>query len=122
MPILADTNIWVRHFRSANPRLTQLLEDNEILCHPVVIGELSMANLRSRKTLLGSLNRLERPSTASQKETHHLVERNMLYGCGLQWNDALLLASCILSGVHLWTHDRALARAAQRFGVSFDHC
>ncbi|YCM43875.1 PIN domain-containing protein [Verrucomicrobiaceae bacterium 227] len=119
MAILADTNIWVKHFRVANPLLGDLLEDNEILCHPIVIGELSMGNLARRELTICDFEALARPREASWDETRHLVESRQLYGKGLQWNDVTLLASCIISEVPLWTLDARLAHQAQLAGVCF---
>ncbi|MEJ6581147.1 MAG: PIN domain-containing protein [Akkermansiaceae bacterium] len=119
MAVLAHTNIWVKHFRSANPLLGDLLEDNEVLCHPVVIGELSMGNLAQRELTIRDFESLARPQEASWAETRHLVESRQLYGKGLQWNDVLLLASCLISNVPLWTLDARLAHQAELAGVGF---
>lgn len=119
MPVLVDTNIWVKHFRVGNRLLGDLLEDNEVLCHPVVIGELSMGNLARRELTIRDFEALARPLEASWDETRHLVESRQLYGKGLQWNDVILLASCIISNVPLWTLDLRLANQARLAGVGF---
>lgn len=119
MAVLVDTNLWIRHFRKGNELLNALLEDNEVLCHPVVIGELAMGNLPSRKLTILDFERLARPQEASWAETRHLVESRQLWGKGLQWNDVILLASCVISRVPLWTLDERLAQAAIEIGVSF---
>lgn len=119
MAVLVDTNIWIKHFREANPLLGDLLEDNEVLCHPVVIGELSMGNLRDREETIRDFCILAQPRRASWAETRHLVESCRLYGQGLQWNDVILLASCIVSEVSLWTLDQRLSHAAASAGVAF---
>src|SRR5688572_29285338 len=46
--ILADTSVWVDHFRRSNTRLGQLLVDGEVLCHPFVVGELACGFLTGR--------------------------------------------------------------------------
>jgi len=119
MAVLVDTNVWIKHFRNTNPLLGDLLEENEVLCHPVVIGELSMGNLANRDLVIRDFCALARPQEASWAETRHLVESRQLYGKGLQWNDVLLLASCIISQVPLWTLDLRLARQASLAGIGF---
>ena len=47
--ILADTTIWVDHFRSPEPELLAHLETREILMHSMVIGELACGNLRTER-------------------------------------------------------------------------
>lgn len=120
MAVLVDTNLWIRHFRKGNALLSALLEDNEVLCHPVVIGELAMGNLPNRKLTIMDFERLAKPQEASWAETRHLVETRELWGKGLQWNDVILLASCVISRVPLWTLDERLAEAAREIGVAFN--
>jgi len=117
--VLVDTNLWIKHFRQGNDLLNALLEDNEVLCHPVVIGELAMGNLPQRAQTLWDFEHLPRPKLASWQETRHLVESRQLYARGLQWNDVILLASAIVSRVPLWTLDSALAEAAREIGHAY---
>jgi predicted nucleic acid-binding protein len=39
--VLADTSVWIAHFRLANPVLQSLLATDQILCHPLIIIELA---------------------------------------------------------------------------------
>lgn len=36
--ILADTSVWVNHLRATDPILVSLLDDNQVVMHPMVIG------------------------------------------------------------------------------------
>ena len=56
---------------------------------------------------------------AEHDEVLTLVAYHRLWGSGVGWVDAHLLASALLSGVRLWTLDRPLARQAERLGVAF---
>lgn len=48
-----------------------------------------------------------------------MVERDGLFGTGVQYVDMHLLASArITSGCMLWTRDKRLHAAAKRFGVA----
>jgi predicted nucleic acid-binding protein len=39
--ILVDTAVWVDHLRNGNDALSGLLVKDEVVCHPMVIGELA---------------------------------------------------------------------------------
>ena len=39
----ADTSVWVDHLRRDRPRPAALLEEDRVLCHPFVSGELACA-------------------------------------------------------------------------------
>jgi hypothetical protein len=110
--ILVDTSVWVEHLRRGNPRLQSLLRDEEALCHPFVIGELACGNLRNRGEILSLLARLPQGRVAEQNEVLHLVETERLYGRGLGWVDAHLIASARITGCGLLTLDRPLQRVA----------
>lgn len=116
--ILVDTSVWVEHLRRGNARLVQLLDDERVVCHPFVIGELAMGSLRNRTEILDLLGRLPTAEVASHTEVLTLVERRHLTGAGLGWIDAHLLTSTILMGRRLWSLDHRLAAAAQRFDVA----
>ena len=115
--ILVDTSVWVDHLRRGNPRLASLLEEAQVLCHPFVIGELACGNLRNRREILRLLAALPAVPQADGSEVLHLVESHHLYGLGLGWVDAHLLASCLLSDSELWTLDEPLRAAARKLAV-----
>lgn len=118
-PVLVDTCVWVKHFRVQNPFLLRLLEDGEVLSHPLVVGELSMGCLKDRQQTLWSLSRLGRPPIATEAETMQMVEARRLWGRGIQWNDAQILASVVIGGVKLWTADARLAEISTEMGVAW---
>lgn len=118
-PILADANIWVHHWRTPNHRLVELTDAGRILTHPLVIGELSMGNLRMREATLWSLVRLGRPPLATDAETRQMVEGRRLWGRGIGWNDAKMLASVVIGGCLLWTRDRRLDEIAAELNVAW---
>ncbi len=120
MNVLADTNIWCRYFREGQDRLSSLIEYDFLAIHPLVIGELSVANLPSRNQTLIDLQAFPALRPASFAETHHLIELHKLWGKGLQWNDLAILASVIASdNVLLWTEDKRLAEMAGQFSVCY---
>jgi predicted nucleic acid-binding protein len=112
--ILADTSIWVDHFRQGNDELQRSLRDGSILMHPFVLGEIACGNLKRRTEALSDLMQLPSSTCAEHGEVLAFVEHEHLFGTGLSWIDAHLLASARLSGCQLWTLDVPLQRAATR--------
>lgn len=108
---LVDTSAWIDHLRAADARLSELLDENQVLVHPFVLGELACGTLRRRSEILGHLRQLPQASLARDEEVHHLLEAHRLEGKGLGWIDLHLLASARLHGVDLLTHDQRLRRA-----------
>jgi predicted nucleic acid-binding protein len=50
-----DTSVWIDHLRKVDKHLVQLLEKDQVLCHPFVIGELDCGNLENRSEILSAL-------------------------------------------------------------------
>ena len=118
--ILVDTSVWIDHLRSGNERLSQLLDSGRVLTHPFVIGELALGNLRDRAVVLEHLSNLPRASVATDEEVLHLVERHGLFGIGIGYVDAHVLAATRLAEDGLiWTLDKRLRAAASKLEVLF---
>ncbi|MBV9266345.1 MAG: PIN domain-containing protein [Acidobacteriaceae bacterium] len=118
MIILADTSVWVDHFRDGCPELAQRLIKGEILMHPWIIGELAMGNLQGRETVLSFLRLLPSVAPAGDGEASQLIESKRLWGRGLGWIDVHLLASALLANCRLWTFDKRLCSAAGELGLN----
>jgi len=117
--ILADTSVWIEHFRRGLPGFGEALNQNRILTHGVVIGELATGNLSKRKSTLDLLQRLPSIKAATANECLLFLESHHLYGQGIGWGDIQLLAAARLSKVMLWTSDKRLAEASRLLGVAF---
>ena len=117
--ILADTSVWVQHFRRGIPEFSAALGQRQISIHPVVLGELATGNLFKRLQTLTDLRRLPRALAGAVDEVLDFVETNLLYGRGLGWNDVQLLAAARLSGHSLWSLDSRLAAAASDLSVKY---
>ena len=115
--ILVDTSVWVQHLRRGDPRLVDLLEQELVVCHPFVIGELAMGSVKNRAASSRCLHRLPSTDVATHKDVLALVERRALHGAGLGWVDAHLLAAALLADTRLWTLDRGLAGAAHSVDI-----
>ena len=115
--ILVDTSVWIEHFRAGSERLKSLLFDEQALCHPFIIGELACGNLRRRSEILSMLKTLPQAHLVEHEELLGFIETHRLYGCGIGWVDAHLLASTLLTGCTVWTMDKPLRRTAIALNV-----
>jgi hypothetical protein len=118
MPVLVDTSIWVTHLAKGSGALRTLLEEAEVLCHPLIIGELACGTLRNRAEILSLLRELPQARLAEHDEVLQFIESRRLAGRGLGFIDTHLLASAVLSRSLLWTADKRLREAAAELGVS----
>jgi len=117
--ILVDTSIWVDHFRSGDAALANLLNAGSVLAHPFVIGEIALGHLKQRELVLRTLYELPQTTAATDSEVHAFIESEALFGFGIGYVDAHLLASVRLtSGVSLWTRDKKLAGIAERLKLT----
>ena len=116
--ILVDTSVWVDHLRSGDPRLAQLLDTEQVLTHPFVIGEIALGLLPQRGRILASLRYLPQVLVAAHEEVIAFIERHRLFGSGIGYVDAHLLAAIKLTaGTGLWTRDKSLRAAAERLAL-----
>ena len=119
--ILVDTSVWVDHMRANDKALTALLDTGMVLAHPFVIGELALGNLCQREIVLNALADLPRASVATDAEVLHFIERHALFGRGIGYIDAHLLAAVQLTaGAELWTNDKRLHGVAAQLGWAFE--
>lgn len=117
--ILADTSVWVQHFRRGVPEFAAALQDGQVSIHPVVLGELACGNLAKRAQTLAALRSLPRTQAGTTEECLDFIESHALHGRGIGWNDVQLLAAARLSGNPLWSLDTRLADAAVKLGVAY---
>ena len=119
--VLADTSVWVAHFRKPNPALQTMLSADQVLCHPMVLLEIACGTPPApRKRTLGDLRQLRSATVANTDETLALIEREQLQDSGCGAIDLLLLGSVLLtSDAVLWTLDKNLRTLAARFGIAF---
>ncbi|HEV8016258.1 MAG TPA: type II toxin-antitoxin system VapC family toxin [Stellaceae bacterium] len=117
--ILIDTSVWVDHLRANDGALATLLDTGMVLVHPFVIGELALGNLRQREIVLNALADLPHASVATDAEVLHFIERHALFGRGIGYIDAHLLAGVQLTaGAGLWTNDKRLHGVAVKLGLA----
>ena len=118
--ILVDTSIWIDHLRNKDGPLSDLLYRGEVLSHSFVTGELAMGSLGNRATLITDLTDLPQAMVASHDEVLEFIDSRRLFGLGLSFVDAHLLASTQLTPeTQLWTRDKRLHEAAIRLSLDF---
>lgn len=116
--ILVDTSVWIDHLHVKDERLTRLLADDEIGCHPLVVEELALGSIANRDVVIDLLSNLVQFPVLTHAELLHLVESRKLWGRGLSPVDAGLLGSTILvDAATLWTRDKRLRAACVDVGV-----
>lgn len=119
--ILVDTSVWIDHIRSADPRLQDFLQQEQVLSHPAVIGELALGRPKREAEVLGAMAKLPKADVATHDEVLVFIQRNALAGSGIGYTDAHLLASTRLTpDAALWSRDRRLLAAARRLGLDAD--
>lgn len=118
--ILADTSVWIDHFRKREPALIAALEAGQVLMHPFVVGELACGNLTNRVELLSLLRDLPPAPLATDAEALGFIDRHELMGRGIGYIDVHLLASVALAGhARLWTRGKRLAIVADSLKLEF---
>lgn len=117
--VLVDTSVWISHLRDDEARLNELLFEDQVVCHPFVIGELACGNLKHRREFLSLLTELPQTPELSHDEVLDFIDGYRLMGRGLGWVDVHLLASARLAETPLWSHDKALRAVASEMGVLY---
>ena len=116
--ILADTSVWIDHFRAGSSDLRSYLEQGLIATHPFIVGELALGLLKDRGKTLALLDHLPQVSVAQPSEVRTMIEARRLFGLGIGLTDAHLIASVFLNPpTLLWTHDKQLRRVADHLGI-----
>lgn len=118
--VLVDTVVWLDHFHRNDEHLSRLLESEQVVMHPMVIGELAMGNLANRQQILEDFGKLPEISVATHEEVLFFIERHQLMGTGVGYVDAHLIAACVLhEATQLWTRDRWMLEVADELDIAF---
>lgn len=121
MIVLADTSIWVDHFRRADTRFAGLLNHGDIVIHPFVVGELLLGGVPKGSDMLDDLNTLPKATVASNDEVQEFIVKRKLSGLGIGYVNAHLLASTSLTiEASIWTRDKRLLAAAKSLKLDAD--
>jgi predicted nucleic acid-binding protein len=117
--ILVDTSVWVDHLRKHEAGMRRLLGTGQVLAHPLVIGEIAMGSFKRRDLLLKELSDLPQAKVAADDEVLHFVSGHTLFGLGIGYIDAHLLAAVrLMPGTLLWTRDKRLSEIANKLHLA----
>jgi predicted nucleic acid-binding protein len=116
--ILADTSVWIDHFRAGNKELQRALNSGQIVIHPWIVAGLALGSLRDRAKTLAMLDLLPQVRVARMTELRLTIEARHLYNLGIGLTDAHLIAAVFLNPpTLLWTRDKQLRRVAESFAI-----
>ena len=119
--ILVDTSVWIDHFRKPDQRLQELLQNDEVAIHPLILMELALGSIANREEVISNLSLLPKAQVAELDELFTLIETRALYRKGIGITDLHLIASVLLEkSLLLWTRDRRLGEIASSFGIRSD--
>lgn len=113
--VLVDTSVWIRFLSNQKPyaaELDRLLDNDDVAGHDLIYGELLVGDPGGRKELLDAYDMMYRVPAVRHPEVVSFMRARKLYGQGIGWIDAHLLASALLAHVPLWTADARLATLA----------
>ncbi len=117
--VIVDTSVWINHFNSSDLDLVVLLDDNRVLMHDFVLGEIACGSLKARIQKLELLNDLPKSAVADISEVLFFIEKNKLMSKGIGFVDNHLLASASISKCKVWTYDKRLQLAAEQLKLSY---
>jgi predicted nucleic acid-binding protein len=118
--VLVDTSVWIRFFANRAPyaeHLDKLLEKNEVVGHPFVFGELLIGDRGGLARFLGDYAKMNQIGVVPHSDVVSFVQARRLFGRGVGWIDAHLLASATLGQLRLWSADSKLAAMAEELGL-----
>jgi predicted nucleic acid-binding protein len=120
--VLVDTSVWIRFLANRAPyaaELDRLLERDDAAGHELVYGELLIGDSGGRTRLLNSYDLIYCVPAIGHAEVVGFVRSHKLYGRGIGWIDAHLLASALVADTPLWTADDRLATLANELGIGY---
>lgn len=119
--ILADTSIWIAHFRANDSELARQLSLGQIAIHPFIVAELALGSLPERNRTLISLDLLPSVRVARLDEVRQMIESRRLFSLGIGLTDAHLIASVLITpSTLLWTRDKKLRSVAETLDIHVD--
>lgn len=116
--ILVDTSVWIDHLRAGDAELVRRLNAGQVLAHAFVLGELALGNLQRRETVLDAMRCLPQAVVARDEEVMQFIDRHRLFGLGIGYIDAHLLAAARLSDAAIWSRDKRLNAVCERLSLA----
>jgi predicted nucleic acid-binding protein len=120
--VLVDTSIWIRYLSNHFPEadhLDVLLDQEEVVGHELVYGELLVGDLGGRRQFLLSYRQIAQATTLKHSEVVEFVTARRLNGNGVGWIDVHLIASALIDGAKVWSADPRFRAMAGGLGVEY---
>jgi predicted nucleic acid-binding protein len=116
--ILVDTSVWIDHLRSADVKLQELLQNEQVLTHPFLRIELALGSIATREKVLADLAHLAQAPVATMEELFRLIELRKLYRRGIGPTDLQLICCALFDrSISIWTRDLRLGEVADELGL-----
>lgn len=117
--ILADTSVWINHWRVTDLSFARLLVERRIVMHPFVLGELAMGSVKSRRTTLADMRDFYTLHPVPHEDVMALIEVKSLFSRGFGYIDMHLIAAALANPpVKILTRDGRFLRVAEQLGVA----
>lgn len=118
--ILVDTSVWVDHLRSGVQDLRKLLDEELVVMHSAILGELACGSLCERAKRIEDWKALPQIAEFNNGDALELIEDKGLMSRGIGLVDVHLPCSVLNHpGSRLWTRDRRLRAIAEELSISF---
>lgn len=118
--VIADSSIWMDHINQGDTELANLMKQRRVRLHPMIIAEIALGSIKQRAAMLEELNAFPQVDSSSHSEVMAMIEWMKLFGTGVGYVDAHLLAATRqLRAGALWTRDKQLKGQAERLGVAY---
>lgn len=118
--ILVDTCVWADHLRRHDDRLAQLLAENRVAIHAMIVAELALGPILDRARTLQRLAAIPTLSKASDADFLAYCAERRVIGRRIGVIDVHLLIAAERDGAILWTRDRRLADTARDLAIGID--
>lgn len=110
--ILVDTSVWIGHFKKTDQGLVDLLNQDRVVIHPFIIGEIACGVLNPRDEILYYLQQLPLVTEIDLEEFLFFTQQHHLFKRSVGFVDIHLLAACFLNSIELWSKDKKLQKVA----------
>lgn len=117
--ILADTSVWITHFKKELPEFIDILNAGKVILHPFIIGELACGGLQKKQDIFKLIESMPQTVCLEHEEIMSLIEAHEFSNQGIGYVDVHLIGSCLLSDNLLWTYDKALKKVAKKMKLHY---
>lgn len=76
--LLVDTSVWIDLFEKGNDAIDRVMSEPNVLCHPFIIGELSVGNLGNRHKLIAALQSISQAKIMFEFDVLKLIRAKKL--------------------------------------------